>query len=176
MDNEGRLYSQVAAQAGVAPEKALAAVYLSNLARCGKRLDEAAQLARMERHCVRDIARDWGFEFVDYQPQPPVRAVWEKAKRGGPWLLKNREGRVIATVESDGHGAYNASVGGAFAADGSSAFVAAKRASREIDRRSVEFFGVEDIEILFRHPDGTVDQVAPSVAENAPALKMALAA
>jgi hypothetical protein len=103
MDNSGRLYAQVAAEAGVGADKAMIACYLSNLARDGKTMDEAARLLRKERADVRDYARNWGIPFRDYERSDrPLILTWRKEKRG-QWKLWNR-GECCATADADGGG------------------------------------------------------------------------
>jgi hypothetical protein len=184
MQNEGRLYSQVAAEAGVTTEKAMVACYLSNLSNEGKSLDEAATLLRKQRCEVRDVARDWGITFRDYSTVPrPLAIVWVKEKRGR-WILAV-DGAEIAEAVSDGHGGYNGRelVAGnpsraRIASMGSKAEIAIRRLSVDLERLSVEIFGVDDIEI--RMTDETVGGgylvMAPKPADNAAQLRQALAA
>jgi hypothetical protein len=175
MNNEGRLCSQVAAQAGVTPDKALTAVYLSNLAKAGKTIDQAAALARLHRSDVRNVARDWGFQFVDYKPGAPARLTWQKLKRGS-WALHAEDGTSVAVADADGKGGYTAALDVNTRADGSSALVAARRLSRAIDRRARDLFGTDDVLIIFEHPEGWTEHLAPPVAENPGKLRAALAA
>lgn len=173
MHNEGRLYSQVAAEAGVPTEKAMIACYLLNLSKEGKTLDEAAALTRRDRCEVRDYARDWGISFSDYMTSPqPLVVTWEKAQRG-LWELK-LDGLVIATAISDGTG-----TGGYIAqrkshsmrADGSTAEIAMRRLSAELERRSVEIFDLEDVQIWMGG-----DLLAPLPSADPATLRKALAA
>lgn len=176
MNNEGRLYSQVAAEAGVPTEQAMTACYLLQLSRQGKTLDEAAALMRKPRHEAREYARDWGISFADYIMSPqPLAITWAKPKRG-LWELK-LDGLLIAAATSDGNGT------GAYTArrethdmteSGSSAEIAMRRLSVEIERRSVEIFGVDDVQIWIEQ-DGARDILAPRAAEDPGKLQRALA-
>ena len=180
MHNEGRLHAQVAAEAGVTTEKAMVACYLSNLAKDGKTLDEAAALLRKERCEARDIARDWGIAFSDYAPAAqPLSLTWQKEKRGR-WLLM-LDGAAIAQAVSDGAGGYQAwrlsadkRIGAKV--EGSNAEVAMRRVSAALDRQSVAIFGVDDVRIAMVDADGLVTALAPKVADNHAALRKALAA
>lgn len=181
MHNEGRLFSQVAAEAGVPTEKAMIACYLLNLSKEGKTLDEAATLLRKDRCEARDYARDWSIPFVDYDTKrQPLSLSWRKEKRGR-WVLAV-DGLTIAEATSDGHGGYTARELGAsnpcrarLAADGSKADVAMRRLSLDLERRSVEVFGVDDVLIFIEDADGA-EIVAPKMAEDAARLRKALAA
>lgn len=148
MDNEGRLYSQVAAQAGVTPERAMVACYLSNLSKAGKTMDEAATLLRKQRCDVREYARDWGISFVDYSPAPqPLRLEWVKPKRGR-WELKIGDAEIAeAITDGNGCGSYMARRGTGDWHYGSSAEIAIRRLSEEMERDSVGLFGVDDVVI-----------------------------
>lgn len=184
MQNEGRLYSQVAAEAGVTTEKAMVACYLSNLSKQGKTLDEAATLLRKQRCEARDVARDWGITFRDYSTAPrPLALAWVKEKRGR-WILAV-DGAVIAEAVSDGRGGYDARElargnpnRARIAAMGSKAEIAIRRLSTDLERLSVEIFGVDDIEI--RLTDETIGGgyivMAPKPSENVAQLRQALAA
>lgn len=177
MDNEGRLFSQVAAEAGVSAETAMVACYLLNLSRKGKTMDDAAALMRKERADVRSYARDWGISFSDYMTSPrPLRIVWEKAKRGR-WELK-LGGMLIAVAVSDGTGT------GSYIASrqthelterGSSAEIAIRRLSEALERQSVEIFGLDDVQILMAL-DERHQLVAPVTDADPAKLQRALAA
>jgi hypothetical protein len=174
MDNNGRLYSQVAAEAGVTSEQAMVACYLANLANEGRTLDQAATLLRKERHEARAVARDWSIRFTDYVTAPkPLALTWEKAKRGR-WEL-SIGGELIAEAVSDGHGGYDAKRGADAPFGGSKAEVAIRRLSADLERRSVEIFGVDDVVIFIKLADG-VERMAPKLADNPKRLAEALAA
>lgn len=146
MDNSGRLYSQVAAEAGVSPDKAMIACYLSNLSAEGKSIGEACALMRQPRPIVRDYARDWGISFSDYRPSPqPLLLEWRKERRGR-WVLKF-DGLIVAEAESDGEGGYVARQSDErdWTVTGSSADVAIRRMSNQLERASFEIFGVDDV-------------------------------
>jgi hypothetical protein len=173
MESSSKLYTQIAAQAGVSEADAQRAAYLRDLAADGRTLDSAAALLRIERADARDIARDWGIAFPDYQSTTPVQMVWSKPRRG-EWELRHGD-TVVARALSDGHGGYkgqwemaNASIGSA----GPNAEVAARRLSKQIERQSIGLFGVDDIEIVF--PEAGV--LAPIPAAEAPRMRQALAA
>jgi len=175
MDNVGRLYSQVAAQADVSPEKAQVAVYLYNLAQQGKSIGDACRMTRMERPDVRNVARDWGFQFTDYAPSLPLPLEWHKVKRG-IWELRLPDGTAVADMKSN-HGDYVAEWrGGGNAESGSKPEVAARRLSIEIERQSLKLFGVDDVAIGFTGPDGVRERLAPEVAANSQKFAEALAA
>lgn len=177
MDNEGRLFSQVAAEAGVSAETAMVACYLLNLSRKGKTMDDAAALMRKPRHEVRGYARDWGISFSDYTTAPqPLCLIWQKVKRGR-WELKLAD-VLVAYAVSDGHG-----TGGYIAkrdthslrADGSSAAIAMRRLSEKLEQLATDIFGVEDVAIWIDF-DGEHQKAAPSSAEDPDKLRRALAA
>lgn len=175
MQNEGRLYSQVAAEAGVTTEKAMVACYLSNLSKQGKTLGEAADLIRTPRHAARDYARDWGISFSDYMASAqPLTLTWTKPKRGR-WELM-LDGLVIAAADADGQGGYIAHLTKpAITVAGSDAEVAIRRLSVEIERLSVEIFGVDDVVIEIDQA-GEVARMAPKPAADPMKLRRALAA
>jgi hypothetical protein len=175
MQNEGRLYSQVAAEAGVTTEKAMIACYLSNLSKEGKTLGEAAALIRSPRHAARDYARDWGISFSDYMTSPqPLTLTWTKPKRGR-WELM-LDGLLIAVADADGKGGYIAHrTNPAITVAGSDAEVAIKRLSVEIERLSVEIFGLDDVVIEIDQA-GEVSRAAPKPAADPDKLRRALAA
>jgi len=175
VQNEGRLYSQVAAMAGVTTDKAMVACYLSNLAKDGKTLDEAAALILAPRCYARDYARDWGISFSDYSAaSQPLTVTWTKPKRGR-WELK-LDGLLIASADADGEGGYNAKhARPSIHMDGSSAEVAIRRLSVEIEQRSLEIFGVDDVVIEIDQA-GEVTRMAPKLAADPMKLRRALAA
>lgn len=180
MHNEGRLFSQVAAEAHVTNEKAMVACYLANLAKDGKTLDEAATLLRKPRYEARDVARDWGIVFSDYSPATtPLSMDWAKEKRGR-WIL-TVDGLTIAEAVSDGAGGYHAwrlagekRIGARH--EGSNAEVAIRRLSIALERDSVAIFGVDEIRIGMPDPDGAYIALAPKIADNRAELCRALAA
>lgn len=178
MDNEGRLFSQVAAEAGVSAETAMVACYLLNLSRKGKSMDDAAALMRKDRAEVRSYARDWGISFSDYMTSPqPLVLTWTKAKRGRWDLLL--DGLLIASATSNGRGD-----GGYVATrethdlreNGSSYEIAIRRLSVEIEKRSVEIFGLDDVQIWIAFEDGNHDLCAPKSDADTAKLRRALAA
>lgn len=177
MDNDVRLFSQVAAEAAVSAESAMVACYLLSLSRSGKSLDDAATLMRKPRAEVRSVARDWGIAFSDYMlTAAPLRLSWTKPKRGR-WELHLGD-VLIATADSAGEGngsyiAYRDNDG--IRVDGSSAVIAMTRCSEEIERRSVEISGVDDIEIYMTDADGST-LLAPKCPGNAHQMRRALAA
>ena len=182
MHNEGRLFSQVAAEAGVPNEKAMVACYLLNLSRQGKTLDEAAALLHKDRCEARDYARDWAIAFVDYDTtRQPLRLVWRKEKRGY-WLLAV-DGLQIAEAVADGEGGYigrelaTGSYPGRarLASDGSKAEIAMRRLSLDLERRSIEIFGVDDV-VIFIADAECQEQVAPKINDDVARLRTALAA
>lgn len=177
MDNSGRLYSQVAAEAGVTTEKAMVACYLLNLSRQGKSLDEAAALLRQSRASARDYARDWGIAFKDYSAAAvPLAIDWRKEKRGR-WVLEI-DGALVAEAESDGKGGYRARPAGSreWSHGGSRATVAIRLLSLMLERQSVRIFGVDDVVISMLDADGIRERLAPKMAANTVDLQRALAA
>jgi hypothetical protein len=181
MHNEGRLFSQVAAEAGVPAEKAIIACYLLSLSKEGKTLDEAATLLRKERCDARDYARDWSIPFVDYDTKrQPLSLSWRKEKRGR-WILAV-DGLEVAEAISDGEGGYDARElvtsnprRARLAAEGSKAEIAMRRLSLDLERRSVEVFGVDDVLIFIEDAEGA-EIVAPKMADDPARLRKALAA
>lgn len=68
MQNIGKLWSQVAAEAGCTANKAKVAVYLRGLAHDGKTLTQAAELMRRKPEFVKRYAREFLIDFPDYRP------------------------------------------------------------------------------------------------------------
>lgn len=180
MQSNSRLASQVAAEADVDLAAAQAAVYFLDLSRAGKTLNEAAALMRCERCDARAIARDWGIEFPDYRPRTPRPLVWRKARRGR-WELMDA-GRVVAEAVTEelspGRRGYRARLledAEPVEREGSSADVALRRLSLEIERRAVALFSVDDVEIVADFPDGR-EHLAPKLPEHPQLMRQALAA
>lgn len=163
MDNTGKMFSQVASAANVSEQQATIACYMLNLAKDGRSLNDAAALLRLSRAEARDHARSWAISFADYDATAPklLSIAWVKERRGC-WTLAV-SGDVVAVAESDGEGGYRARREGAtqWQWRGSSAAVAIKRASREIERDSLTIFGVDDVVIVGPGADGKVAQLAP---------------
>lgn len=162
MDNDTKMFGQVAAEAGVSEQQASIACYLLGLSHAGKGLDDAATLLRMERADVRDHARSWSIPFADYVPQTePLRLTWTKAKRG-LWELRDSES-VVAIAQSDGEGGYSAGIGGRprESWDGSKAHIAIKRVSHVVERCSVAMFGSDDVIIIGPDEAGIETRLAP---------------
>lgn len=177
MDNDVRLFSQVAAEAAVSAESAMVACYLLSLSRSGKSLDDAATLMRKPRAEVRTVARDWGIAFPDYLlTAAPLQLVWEKVKRGR-WELRLGD-VLIGTADSAGagNGSYIAyRDNDRLQVDGSSAVIAMTRLSDEIEKRSVDIFGVDDVQIYMTDADGS-KLLSPKYPPNAQDMRRALAA
>lgn len=174
MDSTSRPYSQVAQMAGVAPEKAMVACYLLDIARAGRTLDDAAELMRKNRANVRHIARDWGIDFADYSYGDPLVLAWRKTAPG-KWALE-QAGKVIATanrITKNGYSYFQA-VGfdGGHVETGSSAEVACRRLSIIMEEFSVKLFGIDDVEITM--PE--IGTLAPKAEPLAPKLREALSA
>lgn len=180
METTSKLFSQIAVQAGVSDQTAQLVAYLIDLSAAGKTLNQAAGLIRKDRAFVRDIARDWGLSFADYSFSKPVILNWTKPRRG-EWEL-SFDGSVIARVNSEVSGGTRFYVArwqrddASIREDGSSAEIAARRLSIEIDRRSIDLFSVDDIEIIFPLPRDTAIRLAPKIADNLPKLRTALSA
>lgn len=77
MDNSGRMFAQVAAEAGVSPNRAKIAVYMSELARNGRSLADAATSLRRHQETVKKVARDFMIDFPDYRPFARLEAKGE---------------------------------------------------------------------------------------------------
>lgn len=78
MDNIGRLWHQVAAEAGVSSNKAKLAVYVMGLADQGKTLAYIAAQIHRKPEVVKKLSREFIIDFPDYRPF----AAYEK--RGEP--------------------------------------------------------------------------------------------
>lgn len=68
MDNIGRLFDQVAAEAGVSANRAKLAVYVMGLASAGRSLEETAAALHRKPDTVKVLARDFMIDFADYRP------------------------------------------------------------------------------------------------------------
>lgn len=68
MDNIGRLFSQVAAEAKVSSNKAKLAVYVMGLAKDGRSLDDVAKGLRRKPETIKTLAREFMIDFPDYRP------------------------------------------------------------------------------------------------------------
>jgi hypothetical protein len=68
MDNPDRMFSQIAAEAGVSPHKAKQALYLYGLAQQGRSISYAASLLRRKPEVVKKIAREFLIDLADYRP------------------------------------------------------------------------------------------------------------
>lgn len=88
MDNIGRLFSQVAAEAAISPNRAKLAVYVMGLARDGRRLADVAKGLRRKPETIKTLAREFMIDFPDYRPF----AAYEK--KG----LQRPEPRYLLTV------------------------------------------------------------------------------
>lgn len=163
MDNSVKMFSQVAAAAGVSDQQATIACYLLTLSRAGKTLDDAAQLLRTTRAGARMHARSWGIPFPDYpMTTAPLALAWEKEKRG-VWVL-NDGSRALAVAKSDGKGTgcYDATIIGLPTVySGSSAEVAIARCSVAIEQSCTHLIGVEDVTIIGPNK-GAMVRVAPA--------------
>lgn len=76
MDNIGKLWTQVAAEAGCTTNTAKVAVYLRGLAAQGKTIEQAAALLKRKPDYIRRYARTFLIDFSDYRP-------FERMERGG---------------------------------------------------------------------------------------------
>lgn len=163
MDNTGKMFTQVASAARVSEQQATIACYMLNLAKDGRSLNDAAALLRLSRAEARDHARSWTISFADYDATAPkpLALEWKKERRGR-WIL-TVDGGVIACAESDGEGGYRARREGSaqWLWTGSSAAVAIKRASREIERGSLDALGVDDVTIHGPDAAGNTALLAP---------------
>ncbi|WP_420140181.1 hypothetical protein [Sphingomonas sp.] len=68
MENPGRLFGQIAAEAGITEAKAKVALYLMGLAEQGRSLDYAAGALQKKPSTVRTYARDFLIDFADFRP------------------------------------------------------------------------------------------------------------
>ena len=68
MDNIGRLFDQVAAEAGISANKARLAVYVMGLAKDGRSLADVASGIRRKPEVVKKLAREFIIDFPDYRP------------------------------------------------------------------------------------------------------------
>lgn len=68
MDNIGRLFDQVAAEAGVSANRAKLAVYVMGLASAGRPLAEVAKGLRRKPDTLKVLAREFMIDFTDYRP------------------------------------------------------------------------------------------------------------
>lgn len=68
MDNIGRLFDQVAAEAGVTANKAKLAVYVMGLANSGRSLADVAKALRRKPETLKRLAREFVIDFPDYRP------------------------------------------------------------------------------------------------------------
>lgn len=173
MDNGGRSWQQVAAEAKVPAERAMIACYLSNLSRAGRSMEDAANLLRKGRGEVRTIARDWGLRFSDYSPAPqPLLLTWLKPKRGR-WELAI-DGALIAEAVAAGDDGYKARRIDREWHRGSTAEIAIRRLSEDMERDCLDLFGVDDVVIVMKQDGFTAHQVAPAVEDRAETLRRAL--
>jgi len=174
VDSSGRSWRQVAAEAEVSDERAMVACYLADLARAGKSMNEAASLLRKGRGEVRTYARDWGLRFTDYQTAPqPLQLIWKKPKRG-LWTLEI-EGGVIAEAIANGGLGYKARRIGHDWHVGSNAEIAMRRLSAEMERDSLDLFGVDDVVISMQIEGVGRGRLAPTEEPRAHRLQSALA-
>lgn len=68
MENQGRLFGQIAAEAGISKRRAKIALYLSGLAGEGRTLTYAASALRLQPSTIRTYAKDFLIDFSDYRP------------------------------------------------------------------------------------------------------------
>lgn len=74
MENSGRLFGQIAAEAGVTPNRAKLAVYLMGLSQQGRTVDYAAGALRKKPDTIKTYAREFLIDFADYRPFDKKRA------------------------------------------------------------------------------------------------------
>ncbi len=175
MDNDVKMYSQVAAAAGVTDQEAMVACYMLGLSQAGKTLDQAATLLRVTRPVARRHARSWSIRFPDYpSATEPVFLTWEKEKRGRWVLLDGTRELAEAVSDGKGTGCYVARIIGHSARyDGSSAEVAIARCSEAIEESCVHLIGAEDVVIL-GPKKGDIVRVAPTNIGDPTTLERAL--
>jgi len=68
MENCGRLFGQIAAEAGVTANRAKLAVYLTGLSSQGRSIDYAAGALRKSPETIKLYAREFLIDFADYRP------------------------------------------------------------------------------------------------------------
>lgn len=68
MDNIGRLFSQVAAEAEISANRAKVAVYVMGLAKDGRSLADVAKGLRRKPETIKVLAREFMIDFPDYRP------------------------------------------------------------------------------------------------------------
>ena len=68
MDNIGRLFDQVAAEAGVTASRAKLAVYVMGLASSGRSLSDTASALKRKPETLKTLARDFMIDFPEYRP------------------------------------------------------------------------------------------------------------
>jgi hypothetical protein len=77
MENIGRPFTQVAAMAGITPNKARVAVYLMGLAQSGRSLADTAAAMKRKPDFVKRYAREFMIDFPDYRPFSRAEAKGE---------------------------------------------------------------------------------------------------
>lgn len=68
MENSGRLFGQIAAEAGVTANKAKLCIYLQGLSEQGRSLSYAASLLRRKPATIKALSREFMIDFSDYRP------------------------------------------------------------------------------------------------------------
>jgi hypothetical protein len=68
MENNSRLYDQVAAELGVTANRAKIALYVKGLANSGKPIQYVADSLRRKVDTIKSLSRDFMIDFVDYRP------------------------------------------------------------------------------------------------------------
>jgi hypothetical protein len=80
MDNPGRLFGQIAAEAQCSANRAKVAVYLMGLSRDGRSVSEACTALRRSEATIKDYAREFMIDFSDYRPFARMRDKGEHVK------------------------------------------------------------------------------------------------
>lgn len=68
MDSPSRLWSQIAAESGISANRAKLAAYVTDLAKDGRSLAQAAQAVRRSPEVMKKLSRDFMIDWPDYRP------------------------------------------------------------------------------------------------------------
>ncbi len=68
MDSPSRLWSQIAAESGISANRAKLAAYVTDLAKDGRSLVQAAQSLRRSPETMKKLSREFMIDWPDYRP------------------------------------------------------------------------------------------------------------
>lgn len=68
MDSPSRLWSQIAAEAGISANRAKLAAYITDLAKDGRTLVDAAKAVRRSPEVMKKLSREFMIDWPDYRP------------------------------------------------------------------------------------------------------------